>query len=230
MKRYTEAETALSSAERFFNKPTNINNKETWANLPLIINKGADWYASIGTEGSKGTKIFSLVGKICNTGLVEFPMWITLSEIIYDIGGGIPNNKEFKAVQTGGPSGGCILKELIDLPVDCESLTKAGSIMGSDGMIVMDLGTFMVDVASYFLNFFRGELCGKYVSCREGTQRMWEIVNEITEGNGKPGDIELLEELAEAVRNASMCGLGQTAANPILSTIRYFCKEYEKHI
>ncbi len=211
-------------------KPTNINNVETWANVPLIINKGADWYSKIGTEGSKGTKIFSLVGKINNTGLVEVPMGIKLSEIIYDIGGGIPKGKEFKAIQTGGPSGGCIPKELIDLPVDYESLTEAGSIMGSGGMIVMDEDTCMVDVAKYFLNFLRDESCGKCVSCREGTQRMYEIVNEITEGNGKEGDIELLEELAEAVRDASMCGLGQTAANPILSTIRYFREEYKKHI
>jgi len=211
-------------------KPTNINNVETWANVPVIINKGADWYASIGTEGSKGTKIFSLVGKINNTGLVEVPMGITLREIIYDIGGGIPGDKEFKAVQTGGPSGGCIPRELIDLPVDYESLTQAGSIMGSGGMIVMDENTCMVDVARYFLNFLQDESCGKCVSCREGTQRMWEIVKEITEGNGKDGDIELLEELAQAVKDASMCGLGQTAANPILSTIRYFRHEYEEHI
>jgi NADH:ubiquinone oxidoreductase subunit F (NADH-binding) len=211
-------------------KPTNINNVETWANVPVIINKGADWYASIGTEGSKGTKIFSLVGKINNTGLVEVPMGITLREIIYDIGGGIPGDKEFKAVQTGGPSGGCIPRELIDLPVDYESLTQAGSIMGSGGMIVMDENTCMVDVARYFLNFLQDESCGKCVSCREGTQRMWEIVKEITEGNGKDGDIELLEELAQAVKDASLCGLGQTAANPILSTIRYFRHEYEEHI
>jgi len=211
-------------------RPTNINNIETWATVPLIINKGAEWFSKIGTEGSKGTKIFSLVGKINNTGLVEVPMGITLREIIYEIGGGIPGEKEFKAVQTGGPSGGCIPKELLDLPIDYESLVKAGSIMGSGGMIVMDEGTCMVDVAKYFLNFLRDESCGKCLSCREGTHRMWEIVNDISEGKGKEGDIELLEELAKAVKLASMCGLGQTASNPVLSTLRYFREEYEAHI
>lgn len=211
-------------------KPTNINNVETWANVPLIINKGAEWYSKIGTNGSKGTKIFSLVGKINNTGLVEVPMGMTLREIVYDIGGGIPNGKKFKAVQTGGPSGGCIPKELLDLPIDYESLTEAGSMMGSGGMIVMDEDTCMVDVAKYFLNFLRDESCGKCLSCREGTQRMWEIVKDISEGKGKEGDIELLEELAKAVKDTSMCALGQTAANPVLSTIRYFREEYEAHI
>jgi NADH-quinone oxidoreductase subunit F len=211
-------------------KPTNINNVETWANIPLIIKEGAEWLSRIGTNGSKGTKIFSLVGKINNTGLVEVPMGITLREIIFDIGGGIPGGKDFKAVQTGGPSGGCIPKEMLDLPVDYESLTKAGSIMGSGGMIVMDENTCMVDVAKYFLNFLRDESCGKCISCREGTQRMWEIVSDITEGKGKNGDLELLEALAKATRDASMCGLGQTAANPVLSTIRYFRDEYEAHI
>jgi NADH-quinone oxidoreductase subunit F len=211
-------------------KPTNINNVETWANIPLIIKEGAEWLSRIGTNGSKGTKIFSLVGKINNTGLVEVPMGITLREIIFDIGGGIPGGKDFKAVQTGGPSGGCIPKEMLDLPVDYESLTKAGSIMGSGGMIVMDENTCMVDVAKYFLNFLRDESCGKCISCREGTQRMWEIVTDITEGKGKNGDLELLETLAKATRDASMCGLGQTAANPVLSTIRYFRDEYEAHI
>ena len=211
-------------------RPTNINNIETWATVPLIINKGAEWFSKIGTKGSKGTKIFSLVGKINNTGLVEVPMGITLREIIYDIGGGIPGEKEFKAVQTGGPSGGCLPKELLDLPIDYESLVEAGSIMGSGGMIVMDEATCMVDVAKYFLNFLRDESCGKCLSCREGTQRMWEIVNNISEGKGKEGDIELLEELAKAVKLASMCGLGQTASNPVLSTLRYFREEYEAHI
>ncbi|MBD3414229.1 MAG: NADH-quinone oxidoreductase subunit NuoF [Candidatus Aminicenantes bacterium] len=211
-------------------KPTNINNVETWGNIPLIIEKGADWYSQIGTKDSKGTKIFSLVGKINNTGLVEVPMGITLREIIFDIGGGIPEGKKFKAVQTGGPSGGCLPAEKLDLPIDYESLTEAGSIMGSGGMIVMDENTCMVDVAKYFLNFLRDESCGKCLSCREGTQRMWEIVNKITEGNGKKGDIELLEELAYAVKDASMCGLGQTAANPVLSTLRYFRDEYEAHV
>ena len=209
-------------------KPTNINNIETWANVPLIINKGADWYSKIGTKGSKGTKIFSLVGKINNTGLVEVPMGITLREIIYDIGGGIPGGKEFKAVQTGGPSGGCMPKELLDLPIDYEGLTEAGSIMGSGGMIIMDENTCMVDIAKYFLNFLRDESCGKCLSCREGTHRMWEIVTDISEGKG--GDLELLEQLAQIVKDASMCGLGQTASNPVLSTLRYFKKEYEDHI
>jgi len=211
-------------------KPTNINNVETWANIPIIIQKGPEWFSQIGTNGSKGTKIFSLVGKINNTGLVEVPMGITLKEIIFDIGGGIPDDREFKAVQTGGPSGGCIPKEKLDLPIDYESLTQAGSIMGSGGMIVMDEKTCMVDIAKFFLNFLRDESCGKCLSCREGTQRMWEIVKDISEGKGKNGDLELLESLALAVKDASMCGLGQTAANPVLSTLRYFKEEYEDHI
>ncbi len=211
-------------------KPTNINNVETWGNVPIIINKGADWYAKIGTEGSKGTKIFSLVGKINNTGLVEVPMGITLQEIIFDIGGGIHKNKKFKAVQTGGPSGGCLPAEKLDLPIDYASLIKAGSIMGSGGMIVMDENTCMVDVAKYFLNFLRDESCGKCMSCREGTQRMWEIVTKICDGRGEMKDVNLLMELAEAVKDASLCGLGQTAANPVLSTLRYFRNEYEEHI
>ena len=210
--------------------PTNINNVETWGNVPLIINKGADWFSLIGTDGSKGTKIFSLVGKINNTGLVEVPMGITLREVIFDVGGGIPGGKAFKAVQTGGPSGGCLPKEKLDLPIDYESLTDAGSIMGSGGMIVMDENTCMVDVAKYFLNFLRDESCGKCLSCREGTQRMWEIVTDITEGRGKPEDLKLLETLAQAVKDASLCGLGQTAANPVLSTTRYFRDEYEAHV
>ncbi len=210
--------------------PTNINNVETWGNVPLIIEKGADWFSQIGTNGSKGTKIFSLVGKINNTGLVEVPMGITMREVIFDVGGGIPQGKEFKAVQTGGPSGGCLPEEKLDLPIDYESLTEAGSIMGSGGMIVMDENTCMVDVAKYFLNFLRDESCGKCLSCREGTLRMWEIVTDITEGKGKPGDLQLLETLANAVKDASLCGLGQTAANPVLSTIRYFRNEYEAHV
>jgi NADH:ubiquinone oxidoreductase subunit F (NADH-binding)/(2Fe-2S) ferredoxin/NAD-dependent dihydropyrimidine dehydrogenase PreA subunit len=216
--------------EGLWGKPTNINNVETWANVPFIINQGADWYSKIGTKGSKGTKIFSLVGKINNTGLVEVPMGITLREIIFNIGGGIPGGKEFKAVQTGGPSGGCIPKEKLDLPIDYESLTEAGSMMGSGGMIVMDENTCMVDVAKYFLNFLRDESCGKCLSCREGTQRMWELVTDISEGRGKEGDIKFLVALAKATRDASMCGLGQTAANPVLSTIRYFRDEFEAHI
>lgn len=211
-------------------KPTVINNVETWANVPLIINKGADWFASIGTEKSKGTKIFSLVGKVNNTGLVEVPMGITLKEIIYEIGGGIPKGKKFKAVQTGGPSGGCIPAELLDLPIDYERLTEVGSMMGSGGMVVMDEDTCMVDVARYFMDFLRDESCGKCLSCREGTQRMFEILTRICEGRGSEADLELLEELAHTVKETSMCGLGQSAANPVLSTLRYFRKEYEAHI
>lgn len=211
-------------------KPTTINNVETWANIPYIINKGSQWYASIGTEKSKGTKIFSLVGKINNTGLVEVPMGITLKEMIYGIGGGIPEGKAFKAVQTGGPSGGCIPKGLLETPIDYEKLKEAGSIMGSGGMVVMDEDTCMVDVARYFLEFLQDESCGKCLSCREGTKRMAEIVTDITKGQGKEGDIELLTELATTVKDTSMCGLGQTAANPVLSTIKYFRDEYETHI
>lgn len=213
-----------------WNRPTNINNVETWGNIPLIVNKGADWFSGIGTEHSKGTKIFSLVGKINNTGLVEVPMGLTLREIIFDVGGGIPGGKKFKAVQTGGPSGGCLPAEKLDLPIDYESLKEAGSIMGSGGMIIMDENTCMVDVSKYFLNFLRDESCGKCLSCREGTQRLWEIVDKITRGEGKAEDLDLLEELAHSVKDASMCGLGQTAANPVLSTLRYFRDEYEAHV
>jgi NADH-quinone oxidoreductase subunit F len=211
-------------------KPTNINNVETWANVPQIILRGAKWFSDIGTEDSKGTKIFSLVGKINNTGLVEVPMGISLREIIFEVGGGIPKNKRFKAVQTGGPSGGCIPEKLLDLPIDYESLTKAGSMMGSGGMIVMDEDTCMVDVAKYFMNFLRDESCGKCMSCREGTQQLWFLLDKITKGKGTMEDLETLEELAVAVRDASMCGLGQTAANPILSTLHYFKNEYVTHI
>jgi len=211
-------------------KPTNINNVETWANVPLIINKGADWYSQIGTEKSKGTKIFSLVGKINNTGLVEVPMGITLKEIIYDVGGGIKGNRKFKAVQTGGPSGGCIPAQMLELPVDYDTLTKAGSIMGSGGMIVMDEETCMVDVARYFLNFTQEESCGKCVPCRIGTRQMVEILTRITKGEGKEEDVEKLEDLAKTVKTASLCGLGQTAPNPVLTTLRYFRQEYEAHI
>lgn len=211
-------------------KPTNINNVETWANIPMIINKGGAWFSNIGTEKSKGTKIFSLVGKINNTGLVEVPMGLTLREMIYDIGGGIPNGKEFKAVQTGGPSGGCIPKELIDLPIDYDKLAEAGSIMGSGGMVVMDETTCMVDVAKYFLTFLQDESCGKCLTCREGIERMLEIVTNITEGNAREDDIDLLKELGTIVKDASMCGLGQTAPNPVLSTLRYFGDEYRAHV
>jgi NADH-quinone oxidoreductase subunit F len=211
-------------------RPTNINNVETWANVPLIIDKGAGWYSRIGTRGSKGTKIFSLVGKINNTGLVEVPMGISLREIIFDIGGGIKDGKKFKAVQTGGPSGGCIPAEHLDSPIDFDTLNKAGSIMGSGGMIVMDEDNCMVDVARYFLKFTQEESCGKCVPCRVGTRQMVDILTRITQGEGKPGDIEELEELAETVRQGSLCGLGQTSPNPVLTTLRYFRKEYEDHI
>ena len=211
-------------------QPTVINNVETWATIPNIIRRGAEWFQGLGTETSKGTKIFSLVGKINNTGLVEVPMGITLREIVYGIGGGIPGNREFKAVQIGGPSGGCLPAKLLDLPIDYESLTAAGAMMGSGGMIVMDDKTCMVDIAKYFLNFLQDESCGKCVSCREGTQRMYEIVKNITEGTGKESDLALLEELAVITKDASLCGLGQTAGNPVLTTLRYFRHEYEAHI
>jgi NADH:ubiquinone oxidoreductase subunit F (NADH-binding)/(2Fe-2S) ferredoxin len=210
--------------------PTNINNVETWANVPEIINKGAEWFSGIGTETSKGTKVFSVVGKVKNTGLVEVPMGITLREIVYDIGGGIIDDKEFKAVQTGGPSGGCIPASLLDLPIDYEKLAEVGSIMGSGGLIVMDEDTCMVDVARYFLEFLKDESCGKCTACREGIDVMHDILVRICEGNGKEEDIVLLEELAEAVKDASLCALGGTSPNPVLSTIRYFCDEYEAHI
>jgi NADH-quinone oxidoreductase subunit F len=211
-------------------KPTNINNVETWATVPAIINRGSDWFASIGTERSKGTKVFSLVGKINNTGLVEVPMGITLREIIYDIGGGIPKNKKFKAVQTGGPSGGCIPASLLNLPVDYEKLTEVGSIMGSGGMIVMDEETCVVDVAKYFIEFTNDESCGKCASCREGSAALLEILDKICRGKGEESDLELLEDISNAVKNGSMCGLGQTLPNPVLSTLKYFRDEYIDHV
>ena len=211
-------------------KPTNINNVETWANVPHIINRGAKWFAAIGTENCKGTKVFSLVGKIRNTGLVEVPMGISLREIVFDIGGGIPDGKKFKAVQTGGPSGGCLPESLLDLPVDYESLSKAGSIMGSGGMIVMDEETCMVEVARYFLSFTLEESCGKCPPCREGTWHMMKILEGITQGQGQEGDIELLEKLAVLVKDTALCGLGNTAPNPVLTTIHHFRHEYEAHI
>jgi len=211
-------------------KPTVVNNVETWATVPNIIRRGSKWFSGLGTKTSKGTKIFSLVGKINNTGLVEVPMGITLKDIIYGIGGGIPDGRKFKAIQIGGPSGGCIPKKLIDLTIDYESLTDAGAMMGSGGMIVMDDKTCMVDVAKYFLNFLRDESCGTCVSCREGTQRMYEIITRITEGKGTGADLKLLEEVALTCRDASMCALGQTAANPVLSTLRYFRHEFEAHV
>ncbi|MFC2102454.1 NADH-ubiquinone oxidoreductase-F iron-sulfur binding region domain-containing protein [Bacteroidota bacterium] len=219
-----------SNIKGLWEKPTVLNNVETWANVPLIINNGADWFTNIGTEGSKGTKIFSLVGKITNTGLVEIPMGMTLREIIYDIGGGIPGGKKFKAVQTGGPSGGCIPEEQLDLEVGFDELTNAGSMMGSGGMIVMDEDTCMVDVARYFINFLTDESCGKCLPCREGLRQMNRILTNITEGKGKEGDIELLEVLSETAMEASLCALGKSAPNPFLSTLNYFRKEYEAHI
>ncbi len=210
--------------------PTVINNVETLANVPVIINRGAAWYSSIGTGASKGTKIFSLVGKINNTGLIEVPMGITLREIIYEIGGGIPGNKRFKAVQTGGPSGGCIPSGLIDLPIDYESLKEAGSMMGSGGMIVMDEDTCVVDVSKFFIQFTNDESCGKCTACREGSEALLEVLTRISSGEGREGDVEFLEELGSAVKDASMCGLGQTLPNPVLSTLRYFRDEYVAHI
>ena len=213
-----------------FDKPTCLNNVETWANVPLIIAKGADWYGKIGTEKSKGTKIFSLVGKINNTGLVEVPMGITLREIVFGIGGGIPKGRAFKAIQTGGPSGGCIPEQYLDMPVDFDELTKVGSMMGSGGMIVMDDRSCMVDVAKYFLKFLEEESCGKCTPCREGVKQMRIVLDRITEGKGEEKDIELLEWIGAGVIDGSLCALGGTAPYPVLSTIKYFRSEYEAHI
>ena len=219
-----------TSEKGLWDKPSNLNNVETLANVPLIMKNGADWYSGIGTGSSKGTKVFSLVGKINNTGLVEVPMGMTLKEIIYDIGGGIPNGKAFKAVQTGGPSGGCIPESMLDLPVDYERLAEAGSMMGSGGMIVMDEDTCMVDMAKYFVDFLQEESCGKCVPCREGLQRMGEALTDITEGKGRMEHLALIKDLAEMLRDASLCGLGQTAANPVMATLNYFEDEYTAHI
>lgn len=211
-------------------KPTLLNNVETYANIPQIILKGPEWFASIGTEKSKGTKVFAVGGKINNTGLVEIPMGTTLREVIYDIGGGIPNGKKFKAAQTGGPSGGCIPASHIDTPIDYDSLTQLGSMMGSGGLIIMDEDTCMVDIAKFFLEFTVDESCGKCPPCRIGTKRMYEILERITEGKGEEGDIEKLEMLAKNIKASALCGLGQTAPNPILSTLRYFRHEYIEHV
>jgi len=213
-----------------WDKPTVLNNVETWANVPLIINKGWEWYSNIGTEGSKGTKIFSLVGKVNNTGLVEVPMGTTLREIVYDIGGGIKNGKKFKSVQTGGPSGGCIPESLLDIPVDYDKLTEVGSMMGSGGMIVMDEDNCMVDIARYFIGFLKEESCGKCTPCREGLYQLYSILTEICEGRGKEEDIETMKDLALTMERASLCQLGQTAANPLLTTLKYFRDEYDAHI
>ncbi|HQL02422.1 MAG TPA: NADH-ubiquinone oxidoreductase-F iron-sulfur binding region domain-containing protein, partial [Synergistales bacterium] len=211
-------------------KPTNINNVETWANVPNIIRNGGAWYASIGTEKSKGTKVFALTGKVNNTGLVEVPMGTTLRDIVFDMGGGILNNRKFKAVQIGGPSGGCLAEQHLDLPVDYESLTAAGAIMGSGGLVVIDEDTCMVDVSKFFLEFTQRESCGKCVPCREGTKQMLLILDKISSGKGRMEDLKILEDLALMVKEMSLCGLGQTAPNPVLTTLRYFREEYEAHI
>jgi len=211
-------------------KPTNINNVGTWAHASAIMQRGAEWYAQYGVEKSKGTKVFALAGKVNRTGLIEVPMGISVRDIIYKIGGGIPNNREFKAVQTGGPSGGCLPADMLDLPVDYESLAKAGSIMGSGGMVVMDEDTCMVDVARYFLSFTQSESCGKCVPCRLGTKQMLDILEDITRGKGKPEHVAILEELAEDIKAGSLCALGGTAPNPVITTLRYFREEYEEHI
>jgi len=219
-----------SNIKGLWEKPSVLNNVETWANVPLIINQGADWFTQYGTETSKGTKIFSLVGKITNTGLVEVPMGTPLRDIIYKIGGGIPGGKKFKAVQTGGPSGGCIPENMLDLPVGFDELSKVGSMMGSGGMIIMDEDTCMVDVARYFIDFLTDESCGKCVPCREGLRQMLKILTDITQGKGKEGDIETLEALSETAKEAALCALGKSAPNPFLSTLNYFRDEYEAHI
>ena len=219
-----------TSEKGLWGKPSCLNNVETWANVPHIINKGAEWFCGMGTEGSKGTKIFSLVGKVKNTGLVEVPMGISLRDIIFKIGGGIPGGKQFKAVQTGGPSGGVIPESLLDLPVDFDELTNVGSMMGSGGMIVMDENTCMVDTARYYTRFLAHESCGKCVPCREGTRQMLNILDRIAAGEGKEEDLETIEELAEFMEAASLCALGQSASFPVASTLKYFRKEYEEHI
>lgn len=213
-----------------FGKPTLINNVETWANIPVVILDGGDWFSKVGTEKSKGTKVFALAGKVKNTGLIEVPMGTTLRDIVYGIGGGIPGGKKLKAIQTGGPSGGCLPAEYLDTKIDYESLAKAGSIMGSGGMIVIDEDSCMVNIAKFFLEFTQDESCGKCTPCREGTKRMLEILTRITEGKGQSGDIEKLERLGNMIKKASLCGLGQSAPNPVLSTIKNFREEYEEHI
>ncbi len=219
-----------SNVKGLWGKPSVLNNVETWANVPLIINEGAEWYTQMGTESSKGTKIFSLVGKITNTGLVEVPMGISLREIVFEIGGGIPDGKKFKAVQTGGPSGGCIPEEMLDLKVGFDELADAGSMMGSGGMIVMDEDTCMVDVARYFTSFLTDESCGKCIPCREGLRQMHRLLNKICAGQGTREDLDTLEEISEVTGVASLCALGKSAPAPFLSTLRYFRSEFEAHI
>lgn len=211
-------------------KPSNINNVETWANIPLVIEKGVEWFKGIGTEGSSGTKIFAVTGKIKNTGLVEVPMGTTIREIVYEIGGGVQDARKCKGVQIGGPSGGCLPESMFETPVDYDSLTRAGSMMGSGGLVVLDDSTCMVEFARFFVNFTRRESCGKCTPCREGTQRMLEILTRLTKGRGNGDDLEKLEELASVMKDSSLCGLGQTAPNPVLSTLKYFRAEYEAHL
>jgi NADH-quinone oxidoreductase subunit F len=218
-----------STTRGLWDEPTILNNVETWANVPLILTHGVEWFRSLGTQGSPGTKVFSLVGKVKNTGLVEIPMGVTLRDIIFDIGGGIQNDRPFKAVQTGGPSGGCLTEDCLDLPVDFDSLIERGAMMGSGGMIVMDDRTCMVDLARYFIDFLAEESCGKCVPCREGLKQMQQILSDLTSGKGRPGDTELLETMAESLKDTALCGLGQSAPNPVLSTLRYFRQEYEEH-
>ena len=218
------------SERGLWGRPTNLNNVETWANVPHIVLKGADWFASIGTEGSTGTKIFSLVGKVANTGLVEVPMGTTLREIVFGAGGGVPGGKAFKAVQTGGPSGGCLPADKLDVPVDFDTLEAEGSMMGSGGMIVMDEDTCMVDVAKYFLRFLANESCGNCTSCRDGLAILHDLLGDITEGRGTRETIALVEELADTVEATSLCALGTSAVNPVLSTLRYFREEYLAHV
>lgn len=219
-----------SVASGLWSKPTSLNNVKTYATVPLIITRGADWFSSIGTEGSKGTAVFALTGKIANSGLIEVPMGTVLRRVVFDIGGGVQEGKQFKAVQTGGPSGGCLPESLLDLPIDFESLTKAGSMMGSGGMVVMDTDTCMVDLAQFFLKFCSNESCGKCVPCREGLPLMIEIMKKITQGQGEPDDIQRLIDMGETIRSGSLCGLGTTAPNPVLSSIRYFEDEWKAHV
>ncbi len=221
---------ARTTETGLWNRPTLLNNVKTLANVPLIIMNGAEWFSQKGTEKSKGTAVFSLTGKVVNCGLIEVPMGTTLRHIIFDIGGGVPNGKALKAVQTGGPSGGCLPEHMIDIPVDFDSLTRAGSIMGSGGLVVMDEDTCMVDVARYFLDFNRRESCGQCIPCRLGTGQMFRILDDITKGQGRPGDIDTLTELSESIKRSSICGLGKTVPNPVLTTLRYFRDEYEAHI
>jgi NADH:ubiquinone oxidoreductase subunit F (NADH-binding) len=213
-----------------FAKPSNINNVETYANVPQIILHGAEWYSSMGTEKSKGTKTFALAGDVKHTGLIEVPFGITLREIIYDVGGGIKDDKEFKAIQTGGPMGGCLPKEYLDLPVDYEELTKAGSMMGSGGMVIMDEDTCMVDIARFFMEFTQDESCGKCTPCRVGTRRILDILERICSGRGEPDDLETLDMLCAEIKETSLCGLGQGAPTPVISTLKHFRDEYEAHI